>query len=67
MAVRMGLSISYCKEYLASKLCLFLQETNIQTKAELIIAVSGASLVALTKLLAIVAAEMLTVIVHIVR
>jgi hypothetical protein len=44
-----------------------MQETNIQTKAELIIAVSGASLVALTKLLAIVAAEMLTVIVHIVR
>jgi hypothetical protein len=61
MAVRMGSSISYCKKYLTSKSCQFLQETNIQMKAALSIAVAGASLVALTKLLAIVVAVLLRV------
>jgi hypothetical protein len=63
MAVRMGSSISYCKKYLTSKSFQFLQETNIQMKAALIIAAAGASLVAPTKLLAIVLAEMLAAIV----
>jgi hypothetical protein len=62
LAVRIGSSLSYCKKYLTSKSFQFLQRTNIQMKAALIIAAAGKPR-GPTKLLAIVLAEMLAAIV----